>query len=281
MTLAEKALPEDREKFLAGLDSSQGEVLTACLGALAKLPADAGPEEQFALLKALRRLGQDEREYAAREQVVQLLERNTKHRVPFVTGKGGHSPQPEAIAQWTSWISQQWPEQAASQLGGAGAEFAQLKTILAETPWEKGDILRGSKLFALRSCTQCHGGRNALGPDLAGSAGRFSREDLFTAIGLPSRDVSSRYHTTIIETAQGKVYSGLIVYESVDGMLLRNATNQTFRIEARDIVSRTKSPVSLMPNGLLKDLQPEDYADLYAYLRTLGAPPTTAEQKKK
>jgi putative heme-binding domain-containing protein len=77
------------------------------------------------------------------------------------------------------------------------------------------------------------------------------------------------------------VYSGLIVYESVDGLLLRNATNQTFRIETREIVSRTRSPVSLMPNGLLKDLTPQDYADLYAYLRTLGAPPITAEQTKK
>jgi putative heme-binding domain-containing protein len=98
---------------------------------------------------------------------------------------------------------------------------------------------------------------------------------------LPSRDVSGRYQTTIIETLQGKAYSGLIVYESVDGLLLRNGTNQTFRIETRDIVSRTRSPVSLMPNGLLKDLKPEDYADLYAYLRTLGAPPITAEQTKK
>ncbi len=281
MTLAEKALPEDREKFLAGLESSQHEVLSACLGALAKLPVEAGPDEQFALLKALRRLGHDEQEFAARERVVRLLERNTAHAVPFVFGKGGHSGQPEAVAQWTSWISQKWPGQAATHLGGSGAEFAQLKAILAETPWEQGDIRRGEKLFTARSCAQCHGGRNALGPDLAGSAGRFSREDLFTATVLPSRDVSSRYQTTIIETAQGKVYTGLIVYESVDGLLLRNATNQTFRIETRDIASRTKSPVSLMPSGLLKDLRPEDYADLYAYLRTLGAPPVTAEQTKK
>lgn len=281
MTLAERALPEDRPKFLAGLESSQHEVLAACLGALAKLPAETGPEEQFALLKALRRLGQDEREFTAREQVVRLLERNTAQAVPFIYGKGGHSAQPEAIAQWTAWMSQKWPDQATAQLGGTGAEFAQLKAILAETPWETGDIQRGAKLFNARSCAQCHGGRNALGPDLAGSAGRFSREDLFLATVLPSRDVSSRYQTTIIETVQGKVHSGLIVYESVDGLLLRNATNQTFRIETRDIVNRTRSPVSLMPNGLLKDLKPEDYADLYAYLRTLGAPPVTAEQTKK
>ena len=67
----------------------------------------------------------------------------------------------------------------------------------------------------------------------------------------------------------------------LEAALSRNATNQTFRIETREIVNRSRSPVSLMPNGLLKDLRPEDYADLYAYLRTLGAPPVTAEQTKK
>jgi len=281
MTLAEKALPEDRPKFLAGLESSQQEVLAASLEALAKLPADGGPEEQLALLKALRRLGQDEREYTAREQVIRLLERNITHQVPFLFGKIGHSAQPEAVAQWTAWITAKWPTETAAALGGSGSELTQLQTLLASTAWERGDIQRGAKLFTTRSCAQCHGGRNALGPDLAGSAGRFSRDDLFTAIVLPSRDVSSRYQTTIIETAQGKTYSGLIVYESVDGLLLRNATNQTFRIETRDILSRNRSSVSLMPNGLLKDLQPEDFADLYAYLRTLGAPTTTAEQRKK
>lgn len=281
MTLAEKALPEDRTRFLVGLESSQHEVLSACLGALAKLPPDGSPEEQLALLKTLRRLGLDEREYAAREQVVRLLERNTGHAVPFVYGKIGHAPQSAAVAQWTAWITQRWPKEAAGQLGDAGAEFTQLQSTLKDVPWDAGDVTRGEKLYQLRSCAQCHGGRSALGPDLAGSAGRFAREDLFVAIVLPSRDVSGRYQTTIIETVHGKTYSGLIVYESVDGLLLRNATNQTFRIESRDIVSRSKSPVSLMPNGLLKDLKPEDYADLYAYLRTLGVPPATIEQTKK
>lgn len=281
MTLAEKPDENDRPKFLAGLESSQQEVLLACLDALGKLPANRDAEIQLALLKALRRLGQDEREYAARERVVKLLERNTGQRIAFVFGKEGHAPQAEAVAQWTKWITEEWPEETTAALGGAGSELNRLNEMLAETPWNRGDAQRGEKLFTARSCAQCHGGRNALGPDLAGSAGRFSRNDLFLAIVLPSRDVSSRYQTTILETAQGKTYSGLIVYESVDGLLLRNATNQTFRIESRDIVSRTKSAVSLMPNNLLKDLTPDDYADLYAYLRTLGAPTATAEQRKK
>jgi putative heme-binding domain-containing protein len=163
-------------------------------------------------------------------------------------------------------------------LGENSDELQQLASRLPKIDWTTGDEARGKALFQKRQCANCHGGRSALGPDLAGVAGRFSRHDLFTAIVAPSRDVSARYQTTILETHAGKVYSGLIVYESVDGLLLRNATNQTFRIEGREIASKRKSPVSIMPTGLLKDLTDSDLADLDAYLRSLT--PTIAGRQE-
>lgn len=274
MTLSEQPEPRDRPWFREGLDSSQAEVVAACLSGLEKLPADAGPDEQLALLKALRRLGQDEREYAARERVVKLLERNTGQQFPFVTGEAGQGPQPAAIAAWTSWMERQWPAATAAALGSGSSELTQFKSFLSQVDWSRGDPARGAALYEKRACAQCHGGRNALGPDLAGVTGRFSREDLFAAIAFPSRDVSARYQTTILQTKDGKTYSGLIVYESVDGLLLRNAQHQTFRIETAQIEERRRSPVSLMPAGLLKDLTPTDYADLYASLAKLGRPTT-------
>jgi putative heme-binding domain-containing protein len=96
-------------------------------------------------------------------------------------------------------------------------------------------------------------------------------DDLFIAIALPNRDVSPRYQTTLIETKAGKTFTGMIVYEAADGLLLRNGVNQTFRLETRDIEARRNLPTSLMPEGLLKDLHDEDLADLYAYLGTLGS----------
>ena len=110
---------------------------------------------------------------------------------------------------------------------------------------------------------------SAVGPDLAGVAKRFSRDDLFTALLFPNRDVSPRYHTTLVETSNGKVLSGLVIYESVDGLTLRDSSNQTVRIEAGEIDARRDLPTSLMPVGLLDTLQPQDLADLYAYLQTL------------
>jgi putative membrane-bound dehydrogenase-like protein len=274
LVLAAEPEEQDRPKFLEGLESSQLEILTACLEALEQLPKQPSAEEDVALLKTLRRLGANSQEYVLRERVVRLLQRNTGEEFEFEFGERGYRPQPEAVRQWTAAISEKYPQAAASRLGGAGAEIDALKDILAQVDWDAGDAERGRQLFHTRSCIQCHGGQRALGPDLAGVANRFSREDLFKAIVLPDLDVSPRYQTTLVETKQGKVYSGLIIYEAVDGITLRNATNQTFRIEGDDIESQRKLSTSLMPAGLLKDLGPEDYADLYTYIRSLGNPQT-------
>lgn len=275
VALSENPTADDRAKFLEGLESSQLEVLGACLDALAKLPASSDGEDQVALVRTLRRLGTEDREYPVREKVVRLLQRNTAQNFGFEFGQAGHRPQPDVIQKWTGWIEQSFPEIVAKQFG-TNEGYADFQQLLAQVDWEHGDVGRGEKLFATRSCTQCHGGRVALGPDLAGAAQRFSRDDLFTAIVLPNRDVSPRYQTTLIETTAGKVYTGLIVYQSVDGLTLRNGTNQTFRIEADEIEFQRKLNTSLMPTGLLKDLGPGDLADLYAYIRSLGNPRTAS-----
>ena len=263
--------PADRDKFVAGLEWSQTEVQTACLSALEKLGPGDQPKEQIALSKALRRLGADEGEYVAREQVIKLLQRNNNQSFPFVMGKSGHRPQPEAIDLWTKWIGFRFKDEVAAEFGSNDVELTQLKAILAEMDLERGDAKRGAELFKNRACVQCHNGRSALGPDLGGVTSRFSREDLFIAIVAPSRDVSNRYQTTAVSTKEGKSYSGLIVYESVDGFLLRNGSGQTFRIETSQVDEKRKSPISLMPAGLLKGMTPKDHADLYAYLKSLGS----------
>jgi putative membrane-bound dehydrogenase-like protein len=269
VVLSGKPEEKDRSKFLDGLDSSQLEILSACLDALEKLTPSKDESQIVALTRCLRRLGADKSEFPARQRVVGLLRAATGQNFGFVDGPSGFNRQQEVIDRWSKWISEQFPESAADIVGASSQDLDALKSLLADVDWSAGDKTRGATLFEKRACIQCHGGRTALGPDLGGVAGRFSREDLFTAIVLPNKDVSSRYRTTMLELENGKVYSGLIIYESVDGVLLRNSTNQTFRIETRDVELRRKLPTSLMPAGLLKDLKPEDLADLHAYLNSL------------
>src|SRR6185369_14550375 len=133
-------------------------------------------------------------EFPLRERVVKLLQRDglQKDSLGFVFGEEGHHPQAESIEKWTAWAMKDFPAESAKILGGDDADFATLKQTLAKINWLEGNESRGRKLYSARGCAQCHTGGGGLGPDLAGVAGRFSRDDLFAAIAQPNRDVSPR-----------------------------------------------------------------------------------------
>ena len=135
--------------------------------------------------------------------------------------------------------------------------------------WAGADEQRGLAVFQKKACHKCHAGSGPLGPNLAGAAARFSREDLFGSILDPHKEVAPPYQTTQIATSAGKVYSGLIVYESPDATLVQTTPETTIRIAGDEILSMKKGRVSLMPSGLLNDVTDLDLADLYSYLKTV------------
>ncbi|MCH9652796.1 MAG: HEAT repeat domain-containing protein [Planctomycetes bacterium] len=260
---------QDREKFIAGLASSQIEMLEICVSALEKLSASTKPEEKVRLFGTLRRLGTDKREQKLKSRIGVLLRKWTGQQLGLPGDGGDSKTQRDLIQAWEDWLSKAHPKVFASILKQSGPETEKFFELLETVDWEQGDKARGEALFRKRACVQCHGNRSALGPALTGAAKRFSRKDLFTAIVSPNRDVSPRYQTTVVETVDGKVYTGLVVYRSVDGLTLRNSNNQTTRIEADEIDFQSKKSTSLMPKGLLKDLSAQDLADLNAYLQGL------------
>lgn len=266
MVIAESGSREDRSLFVEGLSSAQVNAVEACLNALTKLPRNNAADEQFALLAVARRMMNDIKEFELREKAVRLLQNNTGQSFDFTFGIEGHRPQSMALAEWEKYLQTRYPDYRQQN---TSEDAVNITALLQQTDWDAGQVAQGEALFNRLSCAKCHGGRRALGPDLQGVAKRFSRDDLFAAITDPNRDVSPRYQTTSIETTSGRIYTGLIVYESVDGMLLRDAGHNTYRIEAHEIESRQKQPVSLMPTGLLKQTKPQDLADLYEYLKSL------------
>lgn len=267
--LSENPEEQDRDKFVAGLESSQIELLESCVSALEKLEMTQKPEEVIRLFATLRRLGRDKREQKLQSRIVKLLEKWTGQQLGSATDVADLNKQRALIQAWEKWVSTEHPEVFASLLKQGGPEAEKLNKLLETVDWDLGDKERGETLFRKRACVQCHGNRSALGPALTGAAKRFSRKDLFTAIVSPNQDVSPRYQTTVVGTVDGKVYTGLVVYRSVDGLTLRNSNNQTTRIEAAEIDFESKKNTSLMPSGLLKDLSPQDLADLNAYLQSL------------
>jgi len=269
MTLASEPKAEDRRFFVQGLETAPVSAIAECVNALGLLPPSKDPVENVILLNTLRNLTPNGDERGVRDQIAELLRLNLGVNHGYRAGRNGDAQQ-DVIEKWTATVQKLFPEEVAKQNQANGTDPAALAKLMKDVDWDAGNAVHGLSLFKTRGCVQCHNGRRALGPDLSGVAGRFSRNDLFTAIAFPHRDVSPRYQTIQIATTEGHVRTGLIVYESVDGLVLRDANNKTWRIETEEIEVRKRLSKSIMPTGLLKDLKPSDLADLNAYLRTLG-----------
>ena len=136
----------------------------------------------------------------------------------------------------------------------------------------------GQKMFAAARCVICHrfgGDGGSTGPDLTQAAGRFNFKDLADAIVNPSKVISDQYRTTIVQTAQGRVYTGRVIAVTNDSITLLidpEDASKTVEIKKADIEAQELSPVSLMPKDLLKALNEKEALDLLAYILSRGNP---------
>ncbi len=262
--LAQQPRPDDRDRFLAGLGSARVAIVRLSLGALEKLPKpspkEATRQEALALIRALRLAPADKEGIALQARLRARLQGTTGQKFADAGG-------------WSRWFRKAHPDLAARLADADGVDVAAWDRRLAKIAWDKGDAARGKAVFVKTSCAACHSGASALGPDLRGATKRFSRADLFTAILQPSKDVSPRYRTTSIVTEDGKSYQGIIVYEATDSILLLTGPAASVRLAHRQIGERRLTATSLMPTGLIDRLSDGEVGDLYAYLKSLAAPP--------
>jgi len=267
--ISKRPLESDRKLFVQALELSRVKTVRLAAQSLGKLPVSKSAEEQFALLNAMNRVAVDREGYQAREWIVRVLQKNLGRSFGFVFGSAGYSPQPNVAKKWNDFIVGEYPKESLTIQSNTKFNLNTFSKSMGAIQWEKGDLKNGKRLFETLSCNKCHGPRNRLGPDLAGVTKRFSRDDLFRSIVDPSYQVSSRYQTTLFETVDGQMHSGIIIYDAADGVLIRDSDNKTVRIEKSEIERRQQKSKSLMPDDLLKGIEPREYADLFKYLKTL------------
>ena len=80
------------------------------------------------------------------------------------------------------------------------------------------------------------------------------------------------YQLVTVTTRDGRTLAGIAAAEDPQQLTLRLIGQDTV-IAKSEILSREKSPISMMPEGLLKSLATEEVRDLIAYLRTTSQVP--------
>jgi putative membrane-bound dehydrogenase-like protein len=142
-----------------------------------------------------------------------------------------------------------------------------------------GNADAGAAVFK-RICANCHRLGDVgteVGPDLATLQDK-SPEALLIAILDPNRAFEARYSNFTVQTADGRVLTGMIASETATSVTLRRQEGQTDVLLRADIEEMVTSGQSLMPEGLEKDLTPRDLGDLIAFLAS-AKPPSQPEAR--
>jgi putative membrane-bound dehydrogenase-like protein len=165
----------------------------------------------------------------------------------------------------TRRLSEVWGELRATAADRRG-RIAELKERLTPATLAAADRSRGRALFD-RLCANCHrlhaqGGQ--IGPDLTGS-GRENIDYLLENIVDPGAMVSADFRMVVIAMRDGRILNGLVKTRSPRTLTLQTQT-EAVALDRDEIDEMRPSAASLMPDGLLDTIQPDEVRDLIAYL---------------
>ncbi|MEO2029204.1 MAG: PVC-type heme-binding CxxCH protein [Fuerstiella sp.] len=134
----------------------------------------------------------------------------------------------------------------------------------------QGHVDNGQQIFK-KICSACHKVGDVghqVAPDLA-SVKNKSEADLLLAILDPNREAQPNFNTYTVVTEQGRSFNGIIAAETANSITLKRAEAKQDVVLRSNIEELIASGVSLMPEGLEKDLKPQDLADVIAFVKSI------------
>jgi putative heme-binding domain-containing protein len=140
----------------------------------------------------------------------------------------------------------------------------QMRKHLSRT---KGDVKRGIVVFK-NLCGQCHkihGEGVEVGPDITNN-GRASFDQLLSNVFDPSLVIGPGYQAVTVRTKLGLSYTGLLVEEGDKRVVLKVQGGKVETIPRANIEKFEVSKLSMMPEGVEKQLKPQEIADLFAFI---------------
>jgi putative heme-binding domain-containing protein len=149
----------------------------------------------------------------------------------------------------------------------------EMQEMVAEVA-QRGDPARGERIFRRKdqACLKCHaiaGAGGLVGPDLVSIGASAPVDYLIESILLPNKVIKENYHSLVVATKDGKVYTGIKVRETNAELILRDAEDREIAVPLKAIEEKTNGG-SLMPEGLADSLTRAELVDMVRFLVELG-----------
>ena len=165
--------------------------------------------------------------------------------------------------QWL--LAELYPEKPAA---GVTDFIAQIADVEAKLKAGTGNPYAGEALF-MEKCASCHklffkGGK--IGPELTA----YQRDNLGTmliSIVHPNAEIREGFQYFSVTTNDGRSLSGFLVERDAQILVLRGLEGEDITVRQADVRLLTPLGRSLMPEGLLTGMTPQQLRDLFAYLR--------------
>jgi len=141
-----------------------------------------------------------------------------------------------------------------------------------------GDLERGKLIYfsdgaRCRICHEINDPAQSLGPTLREINKKYARlPELLQHVLQPSLKIDDPYAVYVVLTTDGRSLSGLLSQQNETEIVIKTAEKKLERLSRNSISEMQKSPKSLMPDRILSDLTPQEAADLFAYVHSLGPP---------
>jgi len=132
----------------------------------------------------------------------------------------------------------------------------------------KADATRGRAVFE-KNCVTCHKigdlGVN-VAPDISDSRTKTPAQ-LLNDILNPNQAIDNNYVSYTVVTKDGKTETGIVSTETASSITLRQAEGKTVLILRQEIDELKSNGISLMPEGLEKNITVEQMADLLSFIK--------------
>lgn len=152
----------------------------------------------------------------------------------------------------------------------------EMVTLVAKVQ-AKGNAASGEQVFRRENlnCLKCHAigpAGGTVGSNLVSLGATAQLDYILESILDPNAKVKEGYHTVVVATDQGKIFSGIMARETNTELFLKDAEGRELSLP-KDSIEQRQQGASLMPAGLTSNIIQQELLDLTAFLYALGRLP--------